>query len=378
MRVLHLFSNSKWTGPAEPALRLCLALRDKGVNLDFACAPKSPSRANMVVDMARAHDLEPLDIMYLTKHKNPLLNWLDARALRGRLDNCAYDLLHCHLDNDHDIALDAVRGGGPPVVRSLYTGDGMPMTRRHRRFARCSAALIEPSEMALQADRTRFRLPAERLFVVANAVDTGRFDPHRTLPNMRARLGIPGNAIVFGIVARMQRHRHYDDLFEAFARLAHTAPESRLLVIGRGTEQDRVAFAHVRRLQLEHHVHFAGYLSGDEYVGALAAFDIGLFLKPGTDGACRAVREIMAMGKPLIVADRGMLREIVAHQRNGLVTDGSPDMLCRAMITLYRDAGLRSQYAQDALKTARVRYALPVQADAVLDIYTRILRNETG
>ncbi len=31
MRVLHLFSNAKWTGPAEPALNLCVALRRAGV-----------------------------------------------------------------------------------------------------------------------------------------------------------------------------------------------------------------------------------------------------------------------------------------------------------------------------------------------------------
>ena len=39
MRVLHLFSNAKWTGPAEPALNLCVALRRYGVDADFACAP---------------------------------------------------------------------------------------------------------------------------------------------------------------------------------------------------------------------------------------------------------------------------------------------------------------------------------------------------
>ena len=32
IRVLHLFSNTKWTGPAEPALNLCVALRKIGVS----------------------------------------------------------------------------------------------------------------------------------------------------------------------------------------------------------------------------------------------------------------------------------------------------------------------------------------------------------
>ncbi len=376
MRVLHLFSNSKWTGPAEPALRLCLTLRERGVTVDFACAPKRANRENMIVDTARAHGLEPLSGFHLSKHRNPLLNWLDCCALKRYLRDTAYDLVHCHLDNDHEIALCATRHDGPPVVRSLYTGDGMPATRRHRRLALGSEALIEPSEMAAQADQALFGLSPDRCFVIANAVDVERFNPRRTLPDSRKKLGIPSNAFVLGIVARMQPHRHYDDLFDAFARFVRVAPESRLVVIGRGSRQEQVAFAPIRRLKLDSHVLFTGYITNDEYVATLAALDIGVFLQPGTDGACRAVRELMAMGKPTIVADRGMLREIVTHGHNGIVTDGSPEALCRAMEMLYNDVESRRQYAANAQDAAHARYALPAQADAVIGVYEHVLRTQ--
>ena len=37
MRALHLFSNWKWTGPAELAVNICLGLRGAGVDARFAC-----------------------------------------------------------------------------------------------------------------------------------------------------------------------------------------------------------------------------------------------------------------------------------------------------------------------------------------------------
>ena len=37
MKVLHLFSNWKWTGPAEPAVNLAAALRGRGLDAAFAC-----------------------------------------------------------------------------------------------------------------------------------------------------------------------------------------------------------------------------------------------------------------------------------------------------------------------------------------------------
>ena len=36
MKILHLFSNAKFTGPAELALNLCVTLRSLGVDADLA------------------------------------------------------------------------------------------------------------------------------------------------------------------------------------------------------------------------------------------------------------------------------------------------------------------------------------------------------
>jgi UDP:flavonoid glycosyltransferase YjiC (YdhE family) len=36
-RALHLFSNWRWTGPAEPALNLATALLRHGWDVTFAC-----------------------------------------------------------------------------------------------------------------------------------------------------------------------------------------------------------------------------------------------------------------------------------------------------------------------------------------------------
>ena len=62
---------------------------------------------------------------------------------------------------------------------------------------------------------------------------------------------------------------------------------------------------------------------------------------PGSDGACRAVREAMALGIPVIAARRGMLPEIVENNREGLIIDDSPENLADAMMTLVENPGIR-------------------------------------
>jgi len=373
MRVLHLFSNCKWTGPAEPALNLCVTLRNKGLEVDFACAPKAGSGFNKIVAVARENGIEPLNFMRLYKHKNPLWNLLDVRALRYYLAITPYDLIHCHLDNDHEIGLRAAKPFGIPVVRTNHFGTGLPKDFHHRVMAKGSAAIIEPSNLAREQDCEEFLIAPERLFVIPGAVDTLRFSPTPPLPDMRSQLGMPKDAFVLGIVARMQTHRHYEDLFDAFHKFAAVSDNAHLVVVGRGTRQEQVAFTPVRSLGLEKQVHFTGYLEGEHYVAMLNSFDVGLFLTPGTDGTCRAAREIMAMGKTIIVADRGMLREIVSNNEEGIVTDGSATQLYEAMLRLYKQPELREEYAKRAYTTAHTRYTLDFQAECVIAAYENTL-----
>jgi len=131
----------------------------------------------------------------------------------------------------------------------------------------------------------------------------------------------------------------------------------------------------VRALGLENRVHFTGYLDGDDYAGVLAAMDAGMFLTPGTDGTCRAVREMMSMGKPMITSNRGMLPEMVTAGADGIVTDGSARQLRDAMRLFYENADLRRRYGIAARETARTRFTMDRYAGAVLEIYLNILHD---
>lgn len=373
MRVLHLFSNCKWTGPAEPALNLCISLRALGVDADFACAPDAGKSTNMVVEMARARGVEPVLDFHLYKHPDFFHTLADRRTLEAYLRARHYDLLHCHLLNDHNVAMRPARRLGLPLVRSSYEGAGFPLYWRYKSLLKKCDYLLEPSQIALEHDAKAFSFSRERMRVVPGAIDIARFDPQRTLPDMRARWGIAEGAFVFGIVARMQTHRNYEVLFEALHAAAAQFPQAHLVVVGRGTYQEAVGHRPVQELGLEQRVTFTGYISEDDYVGALHAFDAGVFLVPGSDGTCRAVREIMAMDKPMIVARRGMLPEIVEDGRHGIVFDGSARGLCDAMMRMLEAPARAAELGGLAGAHARTRYSLAAQAEDVLAVYKQIL-----
>jgi len=377
LRVLHLFSNYRWTGPAEPAVNLCVALSRLGVDVMLAAGADPRVDAEGVRGMARSRGLTVLADLRLGKHRHPLWNPLDAWRLRRLLRQLKPDVLHCHMDNDHAIATAAVRGLDIPVVRSSYYGEGMPADRRHRELLRHTSRVLEPSLAALEADRARFGLPPDRLTRIDPAVDTKRFDPCRVNRDAaRARMGLSPETVAVGIVARMQPYRHFEDLFDALSLVVRKDLPLRLVVIGRGTRQESVGFEAVRSRNLERWVLFPGYQRGDDYVAALSALDIGVLLVPGTDGTCRAVREMMAMGLPMVVANRGMLAELVTHESDGLVCPGTPESLAEALTRLVTAPDLRAIMGSRARHAALERFSLDGQARRVRSVYLALLGRE--
>jgi len=237
---------------------------------------------------------------------------------------------------------------------------------------RWTDGLVEFSKRALQEDVSRFRLDPGRCLLVEGAVDLERFDPARARGNVRDALGVSPEQVLVGIVARMQRHRRFDLLLQAMAILAQKDLPVKLLVLGRGTHMRDVAVEPARKMGLQERVIFPGY-KGSDYVDYLGAIDLKVFLVPGSDGTCRAIREAMAMGKPIVCTRRGMLEELVADGETGIVVDEEPEALAAALEKLALDRGLRESMGRAARQRALRDFSIGEQASKTAEFYQRLV-----
>ncbi len=380
LRVLHMLSDWKWTGPAEPVVDLAQALLRRGHEVLFACESPPHPVDDWVGDRARARGLTVLTDLRLRKHFSVASNFRDLWRLPGLLAEHQVDVVHCHRGQDHLVAGVAVRRRRLPVavIRTSFEGTPLRRTLRNRYLlGRCTTRLVDISQRAAEADRSAFQLGSERVVVVEPPVDLARFDPMRTPRDLRPAFGIPNDAVVAGIVARVQRRRRWDVLLEAIRRASREDPRLRLLIVGRGTHQDAVARRPAEAMGLADRVHFAGY-RGNDFVDAVRTFDFGVFLVPGTDGSCRAVRQAMALGIPHIVSRRGMLPEIVEDGRTGLVTDDEPEPLAAALARLAWDRDLRTRLGSLARAEALRRWDPARAAEAVEDVYRAAVAEVRG
>ncbi len=377
-RILHLFANHKWTGPADPAIRAAARLQALGLDVTFAQAGfVHRGGDHRLADELWNEHLPVLAGLELRKHFHLTSLRRDVAVLRTLLRRDRYALLHCHQPADHLLATLACRRlqHPPVIVRTLYE-PGPPDRGLRERFAfRRTAAVLAPTVLAQRGVQSRFGLAADCV-LLQGPVTERREQAGR---NQRAAWGLDPAHRVVGITARIQPHRRFDLLWATARAVVDQVPAARFVLLGRGNVEDtRVQVTEpIARLQLGGHVVLPGYQTGSDYDAALRSLDAFLFLVPGSDGTCRAVCDAMAFGVPVIATQRGILPELLAARRPGEEPGCScaerPEVLAAELVALLRDEPLRRRRGEAALQVARFDMDPVRAAWRLRDLYARLL-----
>ncbi|RLB07545.1 MAG: hypothetical protein DRG50_02455 [Deltaproteobacteria bacterium] len=382
MKILHLFSDWKWTGPSEPVVNLCQALQQRGHEVVLAYRRPPFEVTESVEKAVEERKVRGIDSFHLAPISKPYHIYRlkdivsDIKRLSRYIDQEGFEIVNVHNSHDHIVGALAAKASRrrPPVIRMDHKRDSLNADLISRWFfRRYTDGLITFSEKGRKRLMKKLGFPPERVAKVSTAVDLDRFDPTKEHKDMRQIFGIPPSSPVVGIVARFQRYRRTDILLEAISILIKEVPEIRLLLVGRSSQMKESVLEPMERLGISSHVVLAGYRTQD-YVDTLACMDVFVLITPGSDGTARALREAMAMGKPVVVTKRGMLPELVKDGVTGYVVQESPQAICQALLPLVKDGGLRSWMGKAAREVAESEFRLERQAQEVEVFYRRVLK----
>ena len=382
-RILHLFANYKWTGPADPAIRAAARLRERGLDVVFAQAGfVHQGGEHWMAEQFERWRLPVVTGLELRKHFHVRSLLRDTATLRAMLVRDHIDLVHCHLPADHLLATLACRRLARPVVvvRSLYDPDPPARGLRERfAFAR-THGVIAPTRSVGAALTARHGLDRAQVLVQEPVTEPRLQDGQ----DLRHEWGLLPHHRLVGITARVQPHRRFELLW-AVAKLVTTAmPDARFVLLGRGNEQDMASLVlePVRRLGLYEHVLLPGYQKAERYDCALRSLDAFLFLVPGSDGTCRAVRDAMAFAVTVVSTQRGILKELFAvgsANAGGVAVAETAEALAEALLQWLRDDDLRSRVAMAALRRTRDEMDPVLAAHRLEAFYAQLLsQREVG
>jgi len=382
LKILHLFSDWKWTGPSEPIVSLCKELERRGHDVTLAYR-KSPLP---VEDSLEKRVLERSVCATDRFRLNRPLKFYSPSSIRDNLSDILnltnylraekVDVLNVHQSHDHILGGVAARRSNTSVVviRTDHKRDSIsPHPGNRLLISKLTDGMITFSERARRENAEHFGLPLDRVGKVNPALDLDRYRPEREFKDMRSMFGIGKDEIVIGMVARFQKYRRTEVFLEAVKRIVKEFPRIKVLLVGRSSQMNESVVEPMKRLSIEPWVVLGGYQTGD-YLDTLACMDIFVFLMAGSDGTARALREAMAMGKPTIVADRGILPELVEDGVSGFVVEDTSEGLAEAALQLLRDPTLRRKMGEAAYEKAHQGFRLDRQADEVEKFYEAMIK----
>jgi glycosyltransferase involved in cell wall biosynthesis len=182
-----------------------------------------------------------------------------------------------------------------------------------RYLAGSTDRIIANSEAVRRYLLERGGLDPAKVTTIYNGVNFDRFATATDPMQRRHELGIPDDALLAGVVARVEPAKDHDTLLHALALVRDRTPNLHLAVVGDGTQKERLTrLAH--ELGIGERIHFTGFRT--DAAEWIASFDFTV-LSSVKEGLSNTVIESMAAGKPVIATAVGGNPEVIVEDETG-------------------------------------------------------------
>ena len=231
-------------------------------------------------------------------------------------------------------------------------------------FAARADAVLAPSTVVRGELHARgVRTP---IAVVPTGIDLARFRPGER-GAARRRLGVADGDPLVLYVGRLDREKSVERVLVAFERIASTVASPRLVLVGPGTEAERLRRL-ASGLSVAPRIRFLGVRPHDELAECYQAADVFLFASE-TETQGLVLAEAAACGLPAVAVDAPGCDEVVRDGETGILTKSDPAALAEAAIGLLLDPERRRGMARRAREIAERQFDVRLQIDRTLAVY---------
>jgi glycosyltransferase involved in cell wall biosynthesis len=369
MRALWVLHFPVYGGPHNTAVGVREPLADLGWQTVAALTDEPGNAAQRLSEGGLETVTMPLH--RLRASLNPRDNLRTAAAFRGEVgaleqlirDRDCDVVVVTGLMNPHG-AIAARRAGVPVVWQVLDTRTPpIPRSAAMALARRWSDAMMFTGR-AVQDLHVGRRPLAAPSFQFTGGVDLKRFRPaQERRAETRRRFGVPDEALFVGVVANVNPMKGIENFIRAASMVFSERPDSWFLINGSTYETHRSYTAALQReigssgVPPERFIWTDGP-PADHYV----ALDVTLVTsRPRSEGTPTSALESLACEVPVVAADVGATREVIA-EGGVTVPPDSPDALARETLRLASDPALRRRLGEAGRRDVSEHHSIEATA----------------
>ena len=183
---------------------------------------------------------------------------------------------------------------------------------------------------------SQWQVPAQKISVIQNGVETELFSPRNSDPELRKRLNAEGRFVV-SFIGTLGLAHGLDTVIAAAERLASIAPEVMFLLLGEGADRQRIAaLAHAKDLK---NICLIPQQPREKIPEYISASDACLVLLKKSEVFETVIPtkmlEFMSCARPVILGVSGQAKQILERSQGGIcVEPENPAALCAAILRL--------------------------------------------
>lgn len=275
------------------------------------------------------------------------------------------DLVHAHMYRAEVIGTRAAVAARTPVIMATVHSSRVRSAADVEALAALTPhmdRLIVPSA-AIRAKVLREGRGGVEFSVIPNGVDLSRFSGPVPPCSLRGDFGIPCDAFLAGVVARLEPEKGHAYLIDAWRAVVEAVPHAWLAIVGEGSEADAL-----RDLAVGvPHIVFTGRRDD---ISALTA-DLSVAVLPSLREAQGiSILEAMARCRPVVASAVGGIPEVITSGVDGLlVPPASPPALASALISLAGSPALRDRLGAAGRATVVARFSIDAQVLRIQEVY---------
>ena len=305
--------------------------------------------------------------------KPGLLRPFDVLRLQDFLHQCQPDIVHTFLLTGSLYGRFAAMMARVPVVIgtevNVYQRKRPLHALAERWLMRGTDAVVASAESVREFYIKQVDADPAKVEVIYNAVDWSQLETTISREAMRMAMGVPVDAPLLGIIARLTEQKGHRVLLDALAQMPDLS-QAHLVIVGDGPLRDELQ-RQAAGLGLADRVRFLG--ARRDLGNILAAIDV--FVMPSFwEGLPLAMVLAMGAGLPVVATRVAGIPEVIQDGVNGLlVTPGESGELGAALSRVVNDDTTRVLLGQAARAFVRPRFGIDGYVNAITGVYHRLL-----